>query len=179
MDYSTKSIGKQFFNLSFQNGLTPLINQPTKVSQTSATCIDQILTNSFMDSEIMSGIIKTDISDHFTIFCTIKANEKYYSNNAMFFKRDINKDTISDLEHLWKNIAWTDVLFNECASEVYDSFFSKFTDLCNIAFLNKKVKIKTKNLVSPWITKGLVKYSKRKQNLNGKLFRKRIYENRN
>ena len=40
------------------------------------------------------------------------------------------------------------------------------------------MKIKTKNLVSPWITKGLVKYSKRKQNLNEKLFRKRRYENK-
>ena len=74
-----------------------------------------------MDSVIMSGIIKTDISAHFTIFCTIKANQKYYSNNAIFFKRDINKDAISDFEHLWKNIAWTYVLFNECESEVYDS----------------------------------------------------------
>ena len=41
-----------------------------------------------MDSEIMSGIIKTDIIDHFAIFCTIKTP----SNDITTFKRDMNKD---------------------------------------------------------------------------------------
>ena len=45
LDYSTNSIVRQFVNLSFQNGLTPLINRPTRFFQTSAKCIDQILTN--------------------------------------------------------------------------------------------------------------------------------------
>ena len=75
LDYSTNSTVKQFFNLAFRNSLIPLINRPTRVSRKTATCIDHILTNSFIDSEIMSGIIKTDISDHFAIFCTVKTNE--------------------------------------------------------------------------------------------------------
>ena len=76
LDYSSNSIVKQFFNLYFQNGLTLLINRPTRVSRANATCIDQILRNSLIDSEIMPGIIKRDISDHFSIFCTRKANAK-------------------------------------------------------------------------------------------------------
>ena len=92
LDYSTSSIVKQFFNLSFQNGLKPLIIRPIRVSRTSATCIDQILTNSFVDSETMLGVRKTGISDHFAIFCTIKLNEKYHSNNVTTLKRNMNKD---------------------------------------------------------------------------------------
>ena len=103
LDYSTNSIAKQILNLSYKNGLTHLINQPTRVSRTSATCIDQILMNNLV-------IIKTDISDHFEIFCTIKSNEKYHSNNVTTFKRDKNKDTLSDFKYLLKKIAWTDVL---------------------------------------------------------------------
>ena len=56
-----------------------------------------------------------------------------------------------------------DVLSNENASEAYDSFLSKFTDLYNTAFPKKEVKEKTSNFVRPWVTKaGLPKSSKRK-----------------
>ena len=100
-----------------------------RVSQTSATCTDHILTYSCIDSEIKSGIIKTDIINYFAIFCTIKANEKHHSKNVTTFKTDINKDTRKDFKYLLKSIAWTDVLSNKNACEAYDSFLSKFTDL--------------------------------------------------
>ena len=89
-----------------------------------------------MDSELMSRIIRTDIGDHFAIFCTIKANGKYHSNDVTSFKGDINKDTISDFKYLLKNVTWIDVLSNKNAIEAYDSFLPKFTDLYNIAFVN-------------------------------------------
>ena len=73
-----------------------------------------------MDSQIILGIIKTDFSDHFAIFFTIKLNEKYHYSNPIF-KRDISKDTISDFKYLFKNITWTDVWSNENAREAYDS----------------------------------------------------------
>ena len=99
LDYSTSSIVKQFFDLSFQNDLTPFINRPARVSRTSATCIDQILRNSFVDSIIVSGIIKADRSNHFAIFCSIKVNEKYHSNDVTTFKRDKNEDIVSDFKY--------------------------------------------------------------------------------
>ena len=58
LDYSTNTIVRQYL-------------------RQSDTCIDEILTNSFMDFEIMSGIIKIDISDHFAIFGAIKVNARY------------------------------------------------------------------------------------------------------
>ena len=61
-----------------------------------------------MDSKTMSGLTKFDISDHFAIFYTIKANEKHHSNNVTSFKKDINKDTITDFKNLLKNTAWAD-----------------------------------------------------------------------
>ena len=71
-----------------------------------------------MDSEIILGIIKTDFSDHFAIFFTIKVNEKYHCSSPIF-KRYINKDTISDFKYLFKNITWTDVWSNKNAREAY------------------------------------------------------------
>ena len=123
LDYSTNSIVKQIFNFSYQDGVAPFINQPTRVSRPIAICITQILMNSFMDSEIMSGVIKTDISDHFVIFCTINSNEKYHFNDVTTFKRDINKDTISSFKYLLKNVARRDVWNNQMQVKLVIPFF--------------------------------------------------------
>ena len=64
LDYSRNTIVRDFFNLAFQNSIFPVINRPTRVTKTSATIIDHILTNTIIDSPLHSGIVKTDISDH-------------------------------------------------------------------------------------------------------------------
>ena len=46
----------------------PLINKPTRVTRTNATAIDHILTNAFLNKQIETRIIKTEILDHFPIF---------------------------------------------------------------------------------------------------------------
>ena len=58
---------KDFFDASFQNYFVPLVNRPTSVTRKSATCIDHILTNPFIDSEIEAGIFKNDMRDHFRL----------------------------------------------------------------------------------------------------------------
>lgn len=67
-DYENNSSVKNFFNSVFENGLVPLINRATRVTRTTATCIDNILSNAYHEMDITSGVIKADISDHFPIF---------------------------------------------------------------------------------------------------------------
>ena len=62
------------FNLVFQNGVFPLVNRPTRVTKLSATIIDHVLTNTMKDSEVQSGIAKTDKSDHFPVFTLMKSS---------------------------------------------------------------------------------------------------------
>ena len=71
-DYDTNKEVKDFFNLVFQNGFLSLVQRPTRVTRTSATVIDHILTNRVLENKIQSGIIKTDISDHFPIFTDLR-----------------------------------------------------------------------------------------------------------
>ena len=59
----------QEFLLSLQSfSFTPTIDKPTRVHNSSATLIDNILTNN-IDVNITSGNIVSDISDHFSQFC--------------------------------------------------------------------------------------------------------------
>ena len=62
---------QNFVNLMFRHGLIPTINKPTRVTRNTATAIDHIITNSVINAEFKTGIIKTDISNHFPIFFTL------------------------------------------------------------------------------------------------------------
>ena len=68
IDYQSNAKFRDFVNLIFQHSLVPIVNKPTRVTKNNATLIDYIISNSFMDQENLTGILKTDISDHFPIF---------------------------------------------------------------------------------------------------------------
>ena len=59
-----------FNDTMFSYGFIPLITRPTRVTQSLATLIDNILTNQLVDlhNESMQGILITDISDHYPNF---------------------------------------------------------------------------------------------------------------
>ena len=56
-----------FADLMFDNSFFSHINKPTRITRTSATCIDHIWSNIY-DQDILSGIITEKIADHMTTF---------------------------------------------------------------------------------------------------------------
>ena len=176
MDYLSNEHGKDFFDASFQNYFVPLINRPTRVTRKSATCIDHILTNSFIDSEIKAGIFKNDMSDHFPVFCNVKTNVSTNSDKTIIYKRTFNEESVDDFKYLLNHVDWNYIV-NSDTSESYYKFLMKFSELYYVAFPETKIEIKTKNLLSPWLTKGLRKSSKRKQKLYEKFLKKRNLAN--
>ena len=76
LDHENSRKVRDFLNLIYQNGIIPTINKPTRVTRKTATAIDHILTNSFIDIIIKTGIIKFDVLNDFPIFLFIPL-EKY------------------------------------------------------------------------------------------------------
>ena len=89
IDYQSNAKVRDFVNLIFQY-LVPIVNKPTRVTENNATLIDYIITNSFMDQENLTGILKTDISDHFPIF-TISVKHRLDSSDKNNNKKENNK----------------------------------------------------------------------------------------
>ena len=56
-------------------------------------------------------------------------------------------------------------------NDSYCIFIEKFTEIYNQAFPLQKIKIEGKSLVSPWITKGIRKSSRKKQRLYEKFLK--------
>ena len=106
LDYSSNEHVKDFFDASFQNYFVPIINCPTRVTKKSATCIDHILTNSFIDSEIEAGIFKNDMSDHFPVFCNVKTNVSTNSDKTIIYKRTFNEESVDDFKYLLNHVDW-------------------------------------------------------------------------
>ena len=50
VEYNTKI--KNFFNQVFEHGLVPVINKATRITKKSATAIDHIITNSYLNRRV-------------------------------------------------------------------------------------------------------------------------------
>ena len=60
---------------------------------------------------------------------------------------------------------WDTIKTHQDANEAYNNFISTFCTTCDTFFSMDKMKIKTIDLESPWITKGIKKSSKKKKRL--------------
>lgn len=76
LGYWTNKYGKTIFHFSFKTSIFPSIARPTRVTHTTATAIIHILRRNFVTK--YSGIVQTDISDHFPIFTFV--NEEIVMN---------------------------------------------------------------------------------------------------
>ena len=64
-----------------------------------------------------------------------------------------------------------------CPNEAYDEFLKTFSSCYEVSFPKVKIKIKSKSFLSPWITKGLIKSSKKKQKLYNNFLKHKTYKN--
>ena len=71
----------------YSYGLLPQITQPTRVTDNTATIVDNIFTNN-IDVKILSGNIITDFSDHYTHIVSVVREKIDYIKR---FKRDYSK----------------------------------------------------------------------------------------
>ena len=81
-------------NLIYQNGMIPTINKPTRVTKKTATAIDHIITNSFVENTFKTAIIMSDVSDHFPVCIFIPSANLFTKNVIYQYKRIINDEKI-------------------------------------------------------------------------------------
>ena len=147
-----------FIENMYSNAFIPLINKPTRVTDKSATLIDNVFTNSMCDIEIVQGLFATDISDHFpvfAIFTEISHNED--KKEEFIFKRFFPPEKISNFCSTLESTNWDNLYINILdAQETFTCFHSYFVSLYNKFFPMKKVKVGYKTRKS-WLTSAVKK----------------------
>ena len=172
IDYQSNAKVRNFVNLIFQHSLVPIVNKPTRVTINNATLIDY---NSFTDQENLTGILKTDISDHFPIFnISMKHGRDSNEKKVTIKKRIINADSIQEFE---SEVNWGNLYWISNPKDAYEYFLKVFSGIYDLALPLKTISVKRKTLQNTWMTKGLLKSFERKQKLYEKLLEKRTPRN--
>ena len=161
-----------YLNMILSYSMLPTITKPTRITENSATLIDNILTNNY---DVASAILVTDTSDHFPTVVSTSSNvrkKETKSDEGKCYKRNYTNDNVNYLKESMSSIKWAEILHGDSVDEDYNIVVSTITDLIDKCIpLRKCNRSRKKDPMSPWITKGLL----RSINNKNKLYK--IYKN--
>ena len=153
----------EFLELMYSHAFT------TRVTSNTATLIDNIFTNSSRNS--FNGIILSDISDHFPIFC-IHITTCVIRTDAEFKQqREYKTKNIADFSEKMRLTNWQTVLNTIEPQLAYSSFQNIFMQCYESCFPIKRMKSVYKSR-KPWLSNGLIKSIKTKNQLYVKYLRR-------
>ena len=156
----------------FRCGMAPVINKPARVTRYTATATDHMFTNSIINTEIQSAIIKADISDHFPILFVAKVKADVNIKTEQYIlKRNISDQSKKKFKQKLRDVSWDDIKIFDSVNHSYNRFPQIFLSLYNECFPKIKIKLKPQKHFRPWITLVIRKSSKRKQSLYEKFLK--------
>ena len=169
LNHDTHQLTAEFLNTMYSNSFIPLINKPTRVTEHSATLIDNVFSNGLTNIiHSFQGILISDITDHFPVF-TINISFSHKETEAVLVRRSYSERYKQSSLRLNSDLDWNEI-YNCCdtqqAFSIYYEIFTKHYDAC---FHKRETKIKYNNR-KPWLSAGL-KQSKKKKN---KLYKKAL-----
>ena len=109
---------------------------------------------------------------------SVAINYAKIENKVTYITKRITKqDAIKKFNQDLYKTSWDDIIKNKNPNEAYNMFLQKVKVLYDQYFPKQYIKIKEKDLHSPWITRGIKKSSKRKQKLYNKFLKNRNNQN--
>lgn len=137
-------------------GLRSLVNEPTRVTKFSKTCIDHIfyrnkLSNSFMCE---TQVVKTCITDHWMTVVYIRFNNAIDPSRKTYVNKQFCKLDIVYLKNIVDKICWNDVFATKIPSIALDIFVMQLQYCINKSF--KTVRVKSK-FIKPWMNTNIKK----------------------
>ena len=154
----------EYIELLYSHSMLPSIYKPTRITATTATCIDNIITNN--ENIAQSTILVNDISDHMPTILSTNLDMDNKTYKKFVYRRNLCDKNINELKKRLANTNWQQILNNYDVNYDYNQFTETFEKLYNecIPLVRRKVN-KRKDPLSPWITKGLLKSINRKNKL--------------
>ena len=154
-----------FYNTIVAHGLTPTITKPTRITEFSATLLDNILINT-IKYKCKATIFWSDISDHCPVMLQL-ADMKEFLPQPDCRHRVYNTSSITQFSYFLQEINWVD-FNNRCSIEkdtnvLYQDFFLIFKKIYDRSFPVKIIKQTKAEIKSPpWMTYQLIKCCKKK-----------------
>ena len=164
LKFETHHKTSNFIDDIYSHGLCPLITKPTRITEHSATLIDHIHTN-LIDYVSKTGIIVTDLSDHFGVFSLFNISKSPEISKPKY-TRKFNEHSFSYFRQLLTCIDFNPITLCDHVDEAYNIFTEKYCDAFNTAFPLRPFENNSKyQKREPWVTNGLMMSSKQKHKL--------------
>jgi len=143
---------KELKNTLTRHGMNYLVNFPTRITETSESCLDNFFTNLNKDCAKATGIV-TALSDHDGQILNIMGSYISKENqNLTYTGRNFSVENMKLFNSLLEKEDWLS-LFNSPVEEKYDCFDSIFQYYFNQSF--PVVKKKIKHNKKSWISQDL------------------------
>jgi hypothetical protein len=94
------------FDINLNNNMTPTIIRPTRISDHSATLIDNINISLNLTKSYQSAIIITKLSDHFPCITSITFQRKINKETLEFKYRALNENSVSEIRNALTTNDW-------------------------------------------------------------------------
>ena len=165
----------EFVDIIFSHSLIPLITKPTRITSSSATLIDNIFaTIPDSDSQSFQGILCSDISDHYSVFF-IDYTTKLSISEPVYTSRNFSQANIDQFNTKLQEYDWVPGLLSDDPQISFSHFHKTFSNLYDLCFPVRKTHCNYKNKM-PWLSSGLKKSIKIKNNLYLRSIRSPCYE---
>jgi hypothetical protein len=164
--YGYNKYTQEYINLLLSYGYTLNFNEATRVTCTSQTCIDNIITNSIVHRG-KKHTSETGMSDHKALLLILVSNImviKTPTKNDKITKRVFNEKRIDQFKEKIQLQDWDYDKFLS-TDENYSKFLNTFLSIFQITFPIMSFNAKETRKIK-WITKGLIISSKRRRHLH-------------
>ena len=168
-NYHCHASAGEFLDAMYSRMFYPLINNPTRITEHTATLIDNIFTNR-PENHLKSDTLFTDISDHLPIFSILTNNLTNSNRLSTVTIRDRGYHNVNKFKEFLAGVDWTSIIAEVNPRMAYNTFLLKYSQGYNDCFPLKVVKEK-KCWHKPWLTKGLLRYIKNKNILYKRFIR--------
>ena len=164
---------QNFLDYNLEINMLPAITKPTRITDTSATLIDNIFISSKLQHDYTSGLIISDMSDHLPTVVKLQNVKQDMKHQQTITYRKINEENIKLINEDLKGYNWEEALETTGTNEIFHIIHEALTKSMNkhMPLKNKKVQKKiTPN--EPWITKGIEKCINKQKQLYKKSIKK-------
>ena len=155
-----------FIELNLDREMIPCITKPTRITNKSATLIDNIMISRSLQRNYVSLIVTDDISDHFACLVILKDQNKSTKGPKYIKTRNLDDRKIANIVTSLQEHNWKETLEPLNADDGFNVFHSILLTLFDKVAPEIEIRIsKTKTPRDPWITKGMLQSIQKQKKL--------------
>ena len=119
-NHEHNNVSQEFLETLFSTSFLPLISKPTRVTNSSASLIDNIFSNIISHPD--SYIVLSDLTDHYPIVTHYTLSQSINNYDPRLFKRKVTQAKLASLVSSLEHVDWSPVYGVDDANSSYVNF---------------------------------------------------------